>query len=180
MEHMKRLTVLLPLAFLLLNFCAIAQKPHAKQTANKMMDMPYKVENTNLKFGNSLYASQVLQAWKAYDDNELDKAAWLFADDILGTMADGSVVKGKEAFLNGAKEYRSGFSSVSSEVAACTVLKSAEHPENDVVVIWGRETDIKKDGTTQKTALHEVWFFNKAGKVFEFHQYAAPIKEEMK
>jgi hypothetical protein len=106
--------------------------------------------------------------------------SYLFSDDFWGTLADGTVVKGKEAFLKGGTEYRSGFSSVSSEVIACTVLKSAEHPENDAVVIWGRETDVKKDGTTQKVALHEVWFFNKDGKVFEFHQYASPIKEEMK
>ena len=177
---MKRLSLLLAASFSLFAFNAFAQKPVAKQAANKMSNMPYKVENTNLKFGNSMYAMQVLQAWKAWDDNELDKATGMFADDIWGTMADGTVVKGKEAFVNGGKEYRNNFSSVSSVIHACTTLKSAEHPENDVVVIWGTETDVKKDGTTQKSAIHEVWFFNKAGKVFEFHQYAAPVKEEMK
>ena len=178
---MKRSNLLLlTAAFFMLASAAIAQKPGAKPAANKMTNMPYKVENTNLKFGNSMYAMQVLQAWKAWDDNDLDKAPIAFSDDFWATMADGSVVKGKEAFLNGGKEYRNGFSSVSSVVHACTSLKSAEHPDNDAVVIWGTETDVKKDGTTQKVALHEIWFFNKAGKLFEFHQYASPIKEEMK
>ncbi|GAA4747125.1 DUF4440 domain-containing protein [Flavisolibacter ginsenosidimutans] len=175
---MKRSNLLLTVALFALAFGAFAQSP--KPAVNKMTNMPYKVENTNLKFGSSMYAMQVLQAWKAWDDNELDKMSGMFSDDFWGTLADGTVVKGKEAFLKGGTEYRSSFSSVSSEVIACTTLKSAEHPDNDAVVIWGRETDVKKDGTSQKAALHEVWFFNKAGKVFEFHQYASPIKEEMK
>jgi hypothetical protein len=178
---MKRFTTLLTAAsFVALSFGANAQNPNAKQVANKPGNMPYKVENTNLRFGNSQYSMKVLQAWKAYDEGALDKVADMFADDVWGTLADGTTIKGKETFMNAFKTYRAGFAAVESMVRACTTLKSAEHPESDVTMIWGMETDTKKDGTVQKVSLHEVWFFNQAGKVTEFHQFAAPVLEEKK
>lgn len=179
--HMKSFTALLTAAsFLAISFGTYAQNPTAKQVANKPENMPYKVENTNLRFGNSQYSMKVLQAWKAYDENNLDKVADMFADDVWGTLADGTVIKGKEAFINALKTYRGSFAAVESAVHACTTLKSAEDPDRDATLIWGMETDTKKDGTVQKVSLHEVWFFNQVGKVAEFHQFAAPVLEEKK
>jgi ketosteroid isomerase-like protein len=178
---MKRLSILLTMAALVvLTQNAAAQQNHAKPVANKPVNMPYKMENTDLRFGNSQYTLKVLQAWKAYEDNQLDNLTSMFTEDIWGSLPDGTVIKGREAFLNAFKAYRSSFASVTQMVNACTTLKSAEHPENDATLIWGVETDTKKDGTVQKAAIHEVWFFNKDGKVFEFHQYAAPILDEKK
>lgn len=177
--HMKRLSILF--ATIVLSFpslCATAQQKGAKHIANKSSNMPYKMEYTNLRIGNDQYSMKVLNAWKAYDDGDLDRVADMLADEVWATLPDGTVLKGKEAFLNGLKTYRASFASAVSTVTACTTLKSAEHPESDATVIWGIETDTKKDGTVQKTALHEVWFFNKAGKVFEFHQYAAAMMDE--
>lgn len=176
---MKRLSILLSTFILsLFTLDTIAQNNGAKHVANKASDMPYKIQYTNLRLGNSQYSMKVMNAWKAYDDGDLDRAADMFTDDVWATLLDGTVLKGKEAFLNGLKTYRAGFTSVVSTVTACTTLKSAEQPENDATVIWGTEADTKKDGTVQKSALHEVWFFNKAGKVFEFHQYAAAMMDE--
>lgn len=175
---MKKLILLF--ATVALTVGAQAQKAGAKHAANKMMNAPYKMEYNGLRIGNMAFVNKVLFAWKDYDENNLDKAAVLFADDVWGTLADGTVVKGKDNFLSGMKEYRDQFSAVNSTVAACTSLKSNEDPNDEVVVIWGTETGIKKDGTTQKMQIHEVWMFNKAGKVYRFHQFAAPDKGEMK
>ena len=53
-------------------------------------------------------------------------------------------------------------------------------PGRNVVSIWGAETDTNKDGTVSKVHLNEVWFFNKDGKVVEFHQMAAKEMPEKK
>jgi len=37
-----------------------------------------------------------------------------------------------------------------------------------------------KDGKVSKVHLNEVWFFNKEGKVIEFHQMAAKEMPEQK
>jgi hypothetical protein len=155
------------------SLCANAQNSQAEQVKNNNMDQPYKMDANNITIGDMAYAQKVLRAWKDFDNNTLDNSADLFADDVVATFPDGSMVKGKENLMKSAKEYRNSFSAVSSQVNACTTLKTPDDPEHEVVTIWGVETDTKKDGTTIKTHLNEVWFFNKAGKVTELHQMAA-------
>lgn len=136
-------------------------------------DQPYKASTTNISLGNQAYAQKILWAWKYYDDNTLNKAADLFADDALATLPDGTVIKGKDNIMKGLSDYRNSFASAVSTVDACVTLKSPDMPDNEVVTIWGVETDTNKDGTISKVHLNEVWFFNKEGKVTEFHQMAA-------
>ena len=78
------------------------------------------------------------------------------------------------------RDYRNGFASVSSKISACTTLKTPDDPEHEVVTIWGEETDTAADGTVTKTHLNEVWFFNKQGKLTEFHQMAAKDSPDKK
>jgi hypothetical protein len=168
---MKHLT-LLAASFL---FCAVFVNAYGQKDIKqvKNSDQPYKVQANNITIGNPAYAQKVLWAWKYYDNNTLDKAGDLFADDIVATLPDGTLIKGKDNFLKSMQDYRNSFASATSEIAACTTLKTPDDPEHEVVTIWGEETDTAKDGTVTKVHLNEVWFFNKQGKVVEFHQLAA-------
>jgi len=131
----------------------------------------YKAEMTdNWVPGNPQYQQMVLMAWKGYEANQWQGADAMFAENITATMADGTVVNGRDNFLNAIKAYRGSFSSVNMSLEAVTSLKSADG-KFDVVCIWGTETDNKADGSTQKEDLHEVWMFNKEGKVMFFKQY---------
>jgi hypothetical protein len=178
MKHLKISTAFILFAFL--PFTIYAQKKDAKQASSTSSDQPYKVSATNITLGNQVYAQKVLWAWKYYDDNTLDKAGDLFADDVLATLPDGSVFKGKDILMKALKDYRNSFASAVSTVDACVTLKSPDMPGLDVVTIWGIETDTNKDGTVSKVHLNEVWFFNKDGKVVEFHQLAAKEMPEKK
>jgi hypothetical protein len=175
---MKRLTILAAFClFTSFSFNAFAQKD-VKQVSNS--NSPYKVQANNISIGNNALAQKVLWAWKYYDDNTLDKVEDLLADDVVATFPDGSMVKGKDNFMKGIKDYRNSFASASSEIAACVTLKTPDDPDHEVVSIWGTETDTAKDGTVTKVHLNEVWFFNKQGKVVEFHQMAAKEAPESK
>jgi ketosteroid isomerase-like protein len=178
---MKKLTILTTfIMFASFTFNLYAQKKEVKQETSNTADLPYKVGATKITLGNQAYAQKVLWAWKYYDDNTLDKAADLFADDALATLPDGTVIKGKDNIMKGLKDYRNSFASAASTVEACVTLKSPDRPDNEVVTIWGAETDTNKDGTVSKVHLNEVWFFNKEGKVVEFHQLAAKEMPEQK
>ncbi|MGZ3853607.1 MAG: nuclear transport factor 2 family protein [Flavisolibacter sp.] len=168
---MRHVTILAVFALSFISFNAFSQKKDVKQVSNT--DQPYKVQSTNISIGNNAYAQKVLWAWKYYDENTTDKMADAFADDVIATFPDGSMIKGKDNLLKAVKDLRNSFASAVSEVAACVALKSPDHPENEAVSIWGMETDTAKDGTVMKTHLNEVWFFNKEGKVVELHQMAA-------
>lgn len=175
---MKRLAILA--IAVVFSFIAYAQNSNVKQAKNTSMESPYKVGAKNISIGNPMLAQKVLWAWKYYDDNMLDKAADLFDDNLLATFPDGTVVKGKDNFMKLGNDARNSMAAVSSTVDACTTLKSPDDPNMQVVTIWGVETDTDKDGKVTKTHLNEVWFFNKQGKVVEFHQMAAKEAPDQK
>ena len=178
---MKQLTILTTfIMFASFTFNLYAQKKEVKQETSNTSDQPYKVGATKITLGNQAYSQKVLWTWKYYDDNTLDKAADLFADDALATLPDGTVIKGKDNIMKGLKDYRNSFASATSTVDACVTLKTPDMPDREVVTIWGVETDTNKDGTVSKVHLNEVWFFNKEGKVVEFHQLAAKEMPEQK
>ena len=133
---------------------------------------PYKATySSNFKMGNQKYAKMILDMWKDWDDNMLDRHDYV-ADTVTAYFHDGTVVKGKTAFQESGKKYRSGFTTVKSVVHAWVPLYS-EDKKNDVVCIWGEEADTTPDGKTTTTGLHEVWFFNKDGKISSFRQWQA-------
>lgn len=172
---MKRLTIL---AVCLFSFALIHAQ--AKQVKSSNMNEPYKVNFKNVSIGNSALAQKVLWLWKYYDDNTLDKAADWIDDNVEATFPDGSLIKGKDKFIKAAMDSRNSIASITEEVDACVALKSPDAPNNTVVTIWGTETDTAKDGTVTKTHLNEVWFFNKEGKVVQFHQMAAKDAPQQK
>ena len=174
---MKRIPLLLAAA-LTFSVTSMAQNNAVRQTSNTNETQPYKVQYNNLKFGKADYSKMILNTWKAYDDNRLDDIALILAENVKAGFADGSMVEGRANFMSGLKTYRGGFSTVSSTVEACTTLKSESAPDSEITLIWGMETATKKDGTVQKSSLHEVWFFNKDGMVTQFYQYAVPIVEK--
>src|SRR5829696_1927944 len=164
--------------FLLVSFTSLAQDTKMKQAKNNAENEPYKITYNNLKLVRNDYSKVILHAWKIYDNNKLDEMTMTFADTLNAILPDGSIVKGRDNFISAMKTYRGEFSSVISTVHACTTLKSENVPDEEVTVIWGTETAIKKDGTVQKMLLHELWFFNKEGLVSKFYQYAIPTLEK--
>lgn len=173
---MKRFFLLLSAAiFSFVSTTAFAQNSNIRQISNTNEEQPYKVIYKDIKTGKSDYSKTILNAWKLYDNNRLDDIAAIISDTVTAFLPDGMVLKGRESFLTGMKAYRGGFSSVVSTVSAITTLKAGNIPDQEATVIWGTETGIKKDGTTQKMNIHELWFFNTAGMVTHFYQYVMPI-----
>jgi hypothetical protein len=135
-------------------------------------DLPYKAAySSDFKIGNSSYAKMVLELWKDWDDNTFDKHDY-FADTVTLYLPDSSVVKGKAENIAGAKKYRGGMTSAKSVVHAWVPLSSKD-TKDELVCIWGTETDTWPDGKVTTRDLHEVWWFNKDGKVAGMRQFAA-------
>jgi hypothetical protein len=179
---MKRLsTIALTLILSLFFISAHAQNPAAKPVKAGMneMSMPYKASySTNFQVGNSQFTNLILNAWKEWDEGMPEKIASIISDTITAVMPDGMVVKGKADFIKGGVDYRKNFSSVKSQLTAATTLKSRDHMEEEVTMIWGNETATKKDGTVERNQLHEVWVFNKDGQVVFFQQFAGKTPKD--
>lgn len=163
---------------------AQAQTEKAKEKDKMKADqtMSYTATySSEFQIGDPKYAQIILKLWKDWDNNALDQSAAMFADTVAMYNADGTMLKGKEQNLAEAKKYRGQFTTVKSTIHAFVSLRSTDRNEN-WVAIWGTEEDTGKDGKITSKELHEVWKFNKDGKIDVMRQFQAtsppmPMKE---
>ena len=135
-------------------------------------DLPYKATySSNFKIGKPAYSKIILDLWKDWDDNNFERHDYM-ADSLVMLFPDGTVTKGKKENMEAAKKYRGSFASVKSIIHAWVPLTSTDRNE-DVVCIWGQEEDTLPYGTGEKKFIHEVWWFNKDGKVTMLRQWAS-------
>ncbi len=127
--------------------------------------------SSNFKMGKSAHAVKILEIWKAWDDNQIERHDY-FADSLVMMFPDGDVMKGKKENLEAAKKYRGNFTKVVSTVHAWLPLTSVDRNE-DMVCIWGHEVNTLPDGKEESRDLHEVWWFNKDGKISMVRQWSA-------
>ncbi len=171
---MKRLliffTALLSIAF----FNDSLAQVKTKEGKAKKMDNgnPYKATySSSFTIGKAANANKILNLWKDWDDNNFERHDY-FADSLVMTFPDGTITKGKEANMEAAKKYRGSFASVKSIIHAWLPLTSTDRKE-DIVCVWGQEEDTSPDGKIEKRDIHEVWWFNKDGKVTHMRQWVA-------
>lgn len=127
--------------------------------------------SSNFKMADPSYSDKILTLWKDFENNTLDKHVDMIADTVTMMFAQGTPVKGKAENLAGAKEFRGSLKNYKVTVDAWMSLKSVDRNEN-VVCVWGNEDFTDKDGKHITQRIHEVWGFNKDGKVSLMMQYA--------
>lgn len=136
------------------------------------MALPYKANySSDFKIGNPQHSKIILDLWKDFDDNTFDKHDYM-ADTVVMFFPDGSMAKGKDSVMAGAKRYRASMAGVSSTIDAFIPLRSNDRNE-DWVAVWGVETDTYAGGKTEKKDLQEIWRINKDGKVDFMKQFAS-------
>ncbi|MBD0331970.1 MAG: hypothetical protein ICV66_04885, partial [Chitinophagaceae bacterium] len=156
---MKHVTVLAFAAILLLlTVESSAQQPQVKTKDDKvkvksdegkmkmkgegqMGNLPYTVGySSNFIIGNPAYTRKVLELWKDWDENMLERHPDYFADTVNMIFADGTNVKGATNALNAAKQYRGSLASVESTIDAVMAVRSVDRNE-DWVLVWGTGTE---------------------------------------
>ena len=158
---MKKLLII---ALMLVPFAAMSQKTHTKT--------PYKASySSSWAISGSSYSNKVLACWKDFEDNTFEKHIDLFADTLNVMFADSKPVKGKAENLAGVKAFRSSIKDYKVKVRAWISMKSVDKGDN-IVCVWGEESFTDKDGKPVSRGLHEVWVFNKAGKIASIIQFA--------
>jgi len=142
------------------------------------IDYPYTAEySSQFEAGNPAYAKMVLEIWKDWDENQLERHQDYFADTVVYSLPSGEVLRGKDNVMAAGKDQRGMFSKATSNVEVWIPLKSVDRDENWVAV-WGREEDTDMDGKVTNSLVHEIWRVNKDGKIDFIRQYrATPSKQ---
>jgi hypothetical protein len=127
--------------------------------------------SSKFAMGDPNYSDKVLTLWKDFENNTLDNHVDLIADTVTMMFAQGAPVKGKAENLAGAKAFRGSVKDYKVTADAWMSVKSLDKNQN-FVCIWGTESFTDKDGKQVNHRIHEVWGFNKDGKVSLLMQYA--------
>jgi hypothetical protein len=135
-------------------------------------NMPYTATfSSNFKMANANYSKIILTLWKDFENNTLDNHVDMITDTVTMIFSQGAPVKGKAENLSGAKAYRGSLKDYKVTADAWMSVQSVDKNRN-FVCVWGTESFTDKDGKQIKHRIHEVWGFNKDGKVDFMMQYA--------
>jgi hypothetical protein len=172
---MKRLLIAIT-TFIFLSFFNDCFAQAKKTGTNMDNNYPYTATySSSFTMGKSAYAAMILDLWKDWDDNKFERHDYM-ADSVVMMFPNGAIAKGKEANMAAAKQIRGSMASVKSIVHAWIPITSTDKNE-DIVCIWGQEEDTLPDGKVEKKDVHEVWWFNKDGKITSMRQWTAKFGE---
>ena len=160
---MKKLSILL---LLITPFFAMSQKKAGSAAQYKA------TYSSNFVMDDAKYSNVILTLWKDFEDNTLDKHRSFFSDTITMLLADGKKVKGLENNLKGVKQSRNALKNYKTSVVAYMSIKSVDENKH-FVTIWGDDNFTDKNGKKATVHTHEIWGFNKDGKVDYMAQYTA-------
>jgi len=120
--------------------------------------------------GNYQLVKTVTDFWRAFENGDVRTTGKSFADDITFVYPD-KVISGKrDTVLSQVKQIRDSYSAVQSFVYSWMPAKAKDHDE-DWVFIWGRQEYTDKDLQLKSIEVHEIWQFNKEGKIIFVQQY---------
>lgn len=135
---------------------------------------PYPIQYSgDFSIGAIAHAMIVLDLWKYFDVNTLDKGTHVFAEQVRMDFADGTNFTGnRDDFMDVMKQQRKTFSSFKSTIDAIVSLKPAGKKESWGNV-WGHQTGVTTGGVTSTVMINENWMFDEDGKVSYIRQFSA-------
>jgi hypothetical protein len=135
---------------------------------------PYPIHYSgDFSIGGIVHAMVVLDLWKYFDDNTLDKGTKVFAEQVRMDFADGTnFIGNRDDFMNVMKQQRQTFSSFKSTIDAIVSLQPAGKNESWGNV-WGHQTGVTTAGVTSTVMINENWMFDEDGKVSYIRQFSA-------
>jgi hypothetical protein len=122
------------------------------------------------EIGDYSQADKVLELWKQYDENTLDKGLDYFADSVQLWMHDGWKYRGtRDSLMKLMKKKRGEYSSVNSVLVGIIPLRATDLDENWVSIIGTEYTTMKNK--KDSADIQEYWRFNKDGKIDMMHSF---------
>jgi hypothetical protein len=140
-------------------------------SSKKEASYPYAINySSQFEYTDPEKGKMVLDAWKDFDNNTLDQVKDKFADTVEMQFPGMKIRASRDSFFAVTKSYRSLYNSVKASVDIVMSTRSTDK-KTDWVLVWGREIKTDKKNVTDTTEVHEVWGFNKEGKIISLEQF---------
>ena len=128
------------------------------------------VHSNEFEKGNEKNAKKVLEIWRQYETGNILKNQQIFADSIRLILPDLILKGGREAVLLQYQKRRDALSDLQCFVYAWLPVHTRDTGE-DLVYIWGLYDGTRKNGDRDYARVHEIWRFDKEGKITEMEQF---------
>lgn len=159
---MKKIIILVFVALLSVNLS------HAQEDKK---ELPFTANySSKIQIGNPEHVRIVLDFWKDWDNNTMEKSNENFDDSIMVLLGSGRFIQGKSNLVSTRSAARDQIQSVKSTVDVWVPLNITDKNEW-LVALWGSQNIVRKDGSKLTQLINEIWRINKAGKVDMIRQY---------
>jgi hypothetical protein len=128
------------------------------------------VKSNSFEKGSDHNAKNVLDIWRQYETGNLNAAKKFFADSIRLILPDQIFEGSKDLVIQQYQKRRETFSDVQCFVWSWLPVHTTDTKEN-IVYVWGLYDATKKNGDRDYAMVHEIWRFDKKGKIKEMEQF---------
>lgn len=167
---MKESLIVLILAFLSVQCNNNRQAHSAPEKKDTAIYYPYSPIYSEFEAGNPNHSKIVLEVWRQFETGNLLSTANKFADSISLVFKDKIYYGKRDSILAIYKKRRDAYESVQCYVDSWLPVH-AKQTGDDLVLVWGRQDGIVQNKKRDYLVIHEVWNFNKQGKIRSMVQY---------
>jgi hypothetical protein len=144
-----------------------------KNSSGKPIYFPYAPRYENgFEAGRSEYIKVVLDIWKEYETGDVRKKSKSFADSVTFIFRDEEYKGKKDSVLSKYKKRRDNYSYVQNHIDSWMPAYAKDH-DDYWVFLWGRQDCTDKEGGFKALQVHEIWRFNKEGKINFMQEYVS-------
>lgn len=153
--------------------------PGGTPSSNAATPFPYPIAySSDFEIGKPEHAQVVLDLWKDFDVNTLDKGTPVFAEEVLMDFCDGTFFQGsRNDFMEAMKSQRATFITFVSSIDSVISLQP-KGKEESWVCVWGRQDSTGKDNKAATIYINENWMFDKDGKVSYIRQLNSSLPRQ--
>ena len=167
---MKESLIILTLGFLLMNCNNRKEIATTSEKKDTTIYYPYSPIYSEFEPGDPNHSKTVLEIWRQFETGNLMSTANKFADSISLIFKDKIYYGKRDSILAIYKNRRDAYENVQCYVDSWLPVH-AKQTGDDLVLLWGRQDCIIHDKKRDYLVIHEVWNFNKQGKIRSMVQY---------
>jgi hypothetical protein len=136
---------------------------------------PYSAIYSNgFKTGSYKNLKTVTEIWREYENGDITKTASNFADSLTVVYPDKVLNGTTDSVLREIKRIRDSYLTVQCFIYSWMPARAKDN-NDDWVFIWGRQEFTDKAGKLKIAEVHEIWQFDKKGKITLMQQYQTRV-----
>ena len=128
------------------------------------------IKSNSFEKGNEHYAKNVLDIWRQYETGKLITIEKFFSERVRLILPDKIFEGSRDSIITLYQKRRDGFSDMQCFVYSWMPVLTVD-TKQDIVFVWGLYVGTRKNGDRDYAQVHEIWRFDKKGKITEMEQF---------